>query len=235
MPERFALTGSLIAEGEMMMELKYSIRKIAEGTKPGTDALSKAFGIPEGLECAAIDSYVWDINGYKPVCGAYVGWNEQGLHVWLAAPETEVRPEVTECGGPVCTDSCLEFFFNPDPDTVKEYLNAECSPRPCMHLGCGEGRGSRTVYRTLPTGIQPVTQRDPQLGWCVHYVIPQSFLRETFGVTLHAGLRMAGNFYKCGDLTPFPHYGTWAPIDPVAYPNPDFHRPEYFRPMVLTD
>ena len=35
---------------------------------------------------------------------------------------------------------------------------------------------------------------------------------------------MRGNFYKC-DESVHPHFGVW---NPVATPQPDFHRPECF-------
>ena len=47
----------------------------------------------------------------------------------------------------------------------------------------------------------------------------------TFGLERFDGLQARGNFYKCGDGLPVPHFVSWAPIDT---PNPDFHRPEFF-------
>src|SRR3546814_9695772 len=40
-----------------------------------------------------------------------------------------------------------------------------------------------------------------------------------------AGRRCTGNFYKCGDDLPEPHYVAWNPID---NPTPNFHLPQYF-------
>ena len=40
------------------------------------------------------------------------------------------------------------------------------------------------------------------------------------------------NFYKCGDLTVNKHYLAW---QPVGTERPDYHRPEYFGPMVFGD
>lgn len=33
-------------------------------------------------------------------------------------------------------------------------------------------------------------------------------------------------FYKCGDETGRPHYGSWQKVETDA---PDFHRPEFFE------
>ena len=44
------------------------------------------------------------------------------------------------------------------------------------------------------------------------------------------GVKLRGNFYKCGDLTRYEHYGMW---NPVQSDTPDFHRPESFGELVL--
>lgn len=36
---------------------------------------------------------------------------------------------------------------------------------------------------------------------------------------------LEGNFYKCGDNTPIPHFVSWSPI---LTSSPDFHRPDFF-------
>ena len=38
------------------------------------------------------------------------------------------------------------------------------------------------------------------------------------------------NLYKCGDSLARPHYLSW---QPVATPHPDFHRPEFFKPVLF--
>ena len=44
------------------------------------------------------------------------------------------------------------------------------------------------------------------------------------------GLRVRANFYKCGNALPHKHFLSWAEI---LTPRPDFHRPEYFKEIVL--
>jgi len=39
----------------------------------------------EELEYAAIESYVWDVSGYRPEARAYVTYDDEGLHVLLCA------------------------------------------------------------------------------------------------------------------------------------------------------
>lgn len=213
--------------------MRYLIRRLRWDGVSNTDATARLFSVPHGLDPAYIASYVWDENHYRPQSRAYVGWDETGLHVWMLSLETSLRMEVKQMGGRVCDDSCLEFFLNPAPNKSGVYLNYECSPLPCVFFSMGTERNNRTTLSALPESMLPRSVIVPETGWCISYTLPQSFLREEFGVTLTAGTKMAGNFYKCGDLTVLAHFGSWSPIDPKAFPKPDFHRPEFFREMTL--
>ena len=41
---------------------------------------------------------------------------------------------------------------------------------------------------------------------------------------------MEGNFYKCGDHTASPHWGSWVPM-----PRLDFHDPDSFGTFIITE
>ena len=177
---------------------------------------------------AKLDKCPWG-GDYRPDCRARVGWNEKGLHVLMYAQEREIRAEVTEIGGGVCADSCLEFFLSPDASAAK-YVNCEVNPLCVMHIGLGEGRHNRTVLRSIPEGFNATHSLHQGGWWAVSYTIPASFLKEHFGVTLKKGMKMRGNFYKCGDDTAHVHYLMFKPYDT---PKPDYHRPEQFAEFVL--
>lgn len=214
------------------MSKTYTIRRLPEDA--GRYELSGVFcpdQLPEeykALEEARLDNFPWDENGYKPDCRARVGWNEQGLHVLMYANEPIIRALVMETGGEVCEDSCLEFFLSPC-EGKERYFNCECSPTPTVHLGVGDGRHGRTVYKVLPEGMNPVSSKHEGAWWAVSYTIPAAFLKEQFSLTLAGGLRMRGNFYKCGDSQVHRHYGMYHPYD---LPKADYHRPELFTDFV---
>lgn len=182
----------------------------------------------KGLNEARLDACPWG-GEYRPACGARVGWNESGIHVLMYAKEPEIRAEVTEIGGAVCTDSCLEFFLAPDAEKPL-YVNCEVNPLCVMHIGLGEGRHGRTVLKAIPEGFN-ATHSDHNGGWwAVSYTIPAAFLKEHFGVTPAAGQQMRGNFYKCGDLSAHVHYCMFKPYNT---PKPDYHRPEQFASLAM--
>lgn len=213
--------------------IQYVIRKLTDNQIPAESGIKQLFGIPAPLNEAPINHFPWDVNGYRPQSGAFVGWDDTGLHVWLYALETDLRAEVTAFCGRVCSDSCLEFFFQPDPDHSDLYVNYECSPRPCVYLATGASGHNRKEPASLPSGLEPVSAIVPGHGWCVRYTVTSSWLREAFGVQLTSGYKMRGNFFKCGNLTAHPHYGVWSPIDVQVHPKPDFHLSEYFSELLL--
>ena len=211
----------------------YVIRRLPEGE--GRLALGGIFDPSElgkawkALEQAQIDHYPWDENGYRPETFAKVGWNAKGLHVLMASNEPEIRQELSEVGGMACFDSCLEFFLMPNPRTGA-YANFEVTPRAIMHLGVGDGRHGRAVYKELPDGVDPTHSAHDGGWWAVSYTAPAAFLKAEFGVELAPNMAMRGNFYKCGDKTCKPHYGIW---HPYALARADFHRPELFADFIL--
>lgn len=213
----------------------YLVRRLPEGC--GRLELQGEFApelLPESwakLQEAKIDQFPWGVlhRGYRPEAAARVGWNEAGLHVLLCAKEALIRAEETVIGGRVCEDSCLEFFLSPLDGQLK-YVNCEINPNAVMHIGIGEGRPNRSVFRELPSGFDPVHSVHCGAWWAVSFTLPAGFLQEHFGCTLRSGARMRGNFSKCGDKERNPHYGIF---EPYCWDWPDYHRPEMFAKFTL--
>ncbi|MBO6237358.1 MAG: hypothetical protein J6N50_01050, partial [Bacteroidales bacterium] len=82
------------------------------------------------------------------------------------------------------------------------------------------------IRRTSTLGADPFGLREGPCSWEVRLDIPAA----VFGLETFDGLHARGNFYKCGDGLPVPHYLSWAP---VGTPRPDFHRPEFFEEIVF--
>ena len=213
------------------MEL-YTVKRLDRLSDQEPDGIGMLFGIPGGLEDAPICHWMATPEDYRPLCGCRMGWDAEGLTVWEYALETELRTEEHGTGCRAWCDSCLEVFLAPDPERPTFYFNYECTPRPAVHFGLGTGRATRKVFEKLPAGMQPSSVILPEKGWAIRYRVPPDFLWETFGVILQSGMKMRGNFQKCGDLTRVPHWGMWNPPEPLLT-EPDFHRPEFFGALRL--
>lgn len=211
----------------------YTIKRMPEGA--GLPALNGALtGAWAECPAAAIDQYTWDVNGYRPAAEARVMYSEAGLYVYMRAEESEIRAKADMCGT-ICQDSCLEFFLQPNA-AVPRYTNVEMNPLGKYMCGIGRDRYDRFEAKTLPfKGMEVRHSVKTAAGfagpcWEIAYLLPADWLQLWFGWQPACGLRMRGNFYKCGDMTRFEHYGMW---NPVVSERPDFHIPEYFGELIL--
>lgn len=155
------------------------------------------------------------------------------LHLRFRVRENAVRAVCAADREHAWEDSCVEFFFAPHGDGT--YYNLECTCIGKLYLCRGEGRHGReflpeaayaAIRRRCSLGTEPFGLRESPTAWEVELDVPAS----VFGLQTFSGLHARGNFYKCGDRLPVPHYLTWAPI---ATPKPDFHRPEYFDTLIF--
>ena len=149
----------------------------------------------------------------------------EGISVMMHTDEKNLRAEVTEENGMVCKDSCMEFFFKPDPWNLK-YINFEINPKGVAHIGLGEDRYDRQLIDEdrATFSIESI----PNDGdWTLKYYIPDEFLHKYFE---NINYVCRANFYKCADATDHKHYTVWAPVE-VA--RPDYHVPDFFGKIEL--
>lgn len=176
---------------------------------------------------AAIDRYAWG-GDYRPEARAYLRWGEGALNVLLCAKEESVSACVRGFGGPVWTDSCLEFFLKPFADDDR-YLNIEVNAAGAALIGLGAGREDRQVLKECPPGMDIRASKHAGGWWAVAYALPFGLVEGLYGRAFDAAGAFEGNFYCC-DETLHPHFGSWNPIDAPA---PDFHRPECFGKLIF--
>ena len=170
---------------------------------------------------------------YSPDAAFEVRHTGDMLHLRFIVEEAAVRACCEADGGRAWEDSCVEFFFAPRADGLYYNLECNCTGRILLCRGAGRhGREAlpqealRAIRRRCTLGDAPFGLREKPTCWEVALDIPAS----TFGLETFAGLQARGNFYKCGDLLPVPHYLSWAPVET---PRPDFHRPEFFKDLLF--
>lgn len=165
-------------------------------------------------------------------------YDDEALYVIFRVEDRWVRAVAQRHQDPVCTDSCVEFFFSPHHDPALGYYNLEtnCGGVMLFHFQRSRHVGrvvvdARDLERidvahSLPRRVEPEIAEPTT--WTVEYRLPfDAFARycpEPFAPPT-SGDVWKGNCYKIADDTSHPHWLTWAP---VAWPEPDFHRPEFF-------
>lgn len=181
---------------------------------------------------ADIDVYRWS-DRYTPVsrAGLYMV-NSFGFVLYMECFEQNPKAEYYNYNDPVYTDSCLEFFAKWSDNSPK-YINMEINSNGTLLSCIGDGREHREPVINYTGGkIFNVSANKSDSIWSVTAEIPFELLNEIYGekINFTSGYEFFGNFYKCGDNTNIPHYGSW---NPVITEKPDFHRPEFFGKFVI--
>ena len=213
----------------------YTIRR-APGAlgDPSAEAGRPLWAAADELE---VTHYVWEDSGHRPRTRARLLWDDRWLAVLFVVEDLYVRAVARGFNDSVCHDSCVEFFVAPAADPAGDaYFNFEvnCGGTMLLHR-CGtptvevpEADGATiAMAHTQPKIVDP--EIVGPTTWAVEYHVPWSLFEKHFGpVTPRSGTVWRANFYKCGDKTSHPHWGSWAPVDS---PRPNFHRPGSFRPI----
>ena len=194
---------------------------------------------PEKVEWSAVaaakvDTFSWETGGWEPATEAKLVFIEGlGFVLRMTCAEQAPKAVYTQYNEPVYTDSCMEFFAAWQAGDPR-YMNMEMNAKGTLLSCIGPDRYDRTPIRDLTGGDLPaVTGEIGPDGWVLTAVIPAALLGKIYGMdpaVFKSGYRFSGNFYKCGDDTPVPHYGMW---NPVALPKADFHRPDFFGEFVI--
>ncbi|HWQ98877.1 MAG TPA: carbohydrate-binding family 9-like protein [Clostridia bacterium] len=201
----------------------YQIATIASGQPLTGQVFTISHDRPEGAPSPEMHGQVVYLPG-------------EGLEVSLWCREEHPRAVYTRPNEPVHTDSCVEAFLNCFPDLPQYgYVGLEMNANGAAHCSFGTDRHNRRYVLDLglphpQVQIDRFTQ-DGAAWWRATCLLKLSLLESLYERTCDfpAGHRMRGNFYKCGDLTDAPHWGSWAPVERV-----DFHVPHLFGEIIVT-
>jgi hypothetical protein len=126
----------------------------------------------------------------------------------------------------VNNDNCVEFFiaFNND----RNYYNLEFNCLGNAKVAYGAGREKRTflsveTIKKIAVWTNHETVQEA-FNWEIVLEIPIAVF-EFSDLSTFEKMSCYGNFYKCGDELPEPHFLSWNKIDA---PQPDFHKPKNF-------
>lgn len=141
----------------------------------------------------------------------------------------------SDINGDIHKDSCVEFFLA--PDNTGNYYNMEFNCLGVCKIGYGAERDNRSLIderlieniRSHTTICSTVLNSEKFYIWEMTLVIPNETLCFNKDISLKKRT-VTGNFYKCGDSLPEPHYLSWNMIEAEK---PDFHQKEFFGCLVF--
>ena len=137
--------------------------------------------------------------------------------------------------GNIHNDSCVEFFVTFDDDLG--YYNLEFNCLGFSKIGYGTDRSDRVL---LPLEVVKKIRSHSRISsnciddkdgfeWEILLIIPkQTFIYHQ--ITSFGEIKAKGNFYKCGDGLPQPHFLSW---NMISSEHPDFHQTESFGELVF--
>lgn len=185
----------------------------------------------ENVKKAEIKHYAWGSEYMPHAFAQLIKVNKKGIAVKLTAFESNPKATYTNYNDPVYKDSCLEFFVSFNLSSPL-YMNFEMNSNGAFLSAVRTDRKNKTPIDQLTdiTKIIVSTEKD-NTKWSVCAFFPFEVIENLFGkCDFASGYTFSGNFYKCGDETDIPHFGSWSPI---KNDKPDFHRPEFFARFVV--
>jgi hypothetical protein len=164
----------------------------------------------------------------QPKAAFVIAYGNQAIHLKYYIKEPTVKAEYLNFNDPVFNDSCVEFFVAFDDDGG--YYNLEFN---CVGTCRGQYGTSKTDRKFLPESLLKTighqtrlkARGNEQIEWELTLSIPIAVFSWHPGLSL-AGCKAKGNFYKCGDGLPEPHYLCWSNIT-AEYP--EFHLKNFFK------
>ncbi|MGK6352963.1 carbohydrate-binding family 9-like protein [Parapedobacter sp. DT-150] len=182
-----------------------------------------------------LEEVPWPDFPYKPSVTFRIAHTVDSLLLEYRVREQHIKAEYRNTNDPVYKDSCVEFFLSFEG---QRYYNLEFN---CLGTGLiGFGDADIDTRRQLSnatvekvktySSMEAVAQAGADAEWLLLLNIPFSVF-DAHQIASLAGRRCTGNFYKCGDDLPVPHFVSWNGID---HPTPNFHLPQCFGELLFS-
>ncbi len=186
----------------------------------------------DSIEPISISQYNWG-GDYRPKAEAKLCYvTGEGFFLRISCEEENPKAVYTQANDPVYKDSCLEMFLNFKPqEQGTGYINFEGNANGAILCCYGTSRHNRKKVVELGAEHPAAIPFQSNGLWGYELYVPLSLIQAVYGDASFAkGDMLKGNFFKCGDETENPHYGSWTKIDT---PSPDYHLPEFFGTLEI--
>ena len=170
----------------------------------------------------------WLEYNYKPDVQFAIAYGNGNIYLKYFIKEKFIKATNYKTNGPVWEDSCVEFFISFDDE--RAYYNFEFNCIGATLAAYGETKENREflpIDSIRNIKFQCVINNDRienDFYWEIAVAIPQNIFIYNKADTFK-GKKCRGNFYKCGDSLPIPHFISWSAINSAE---PNFHLSEFF-------
>ncbi|MGN0468769.1 MAG: carbohydrate-binding family 9-like protein [Acutalibacteraceae bacterium] len=181
-----------------------------------------------------IDVFQWESeNPYRPETVFKMCFvKNKGVFVKMKTDETNIRSVCSGRDENCWEDSCMEFFFKPFSD-ADEYMNFEMTAKSAYLSAFGASRDGRVFLKELTDEAPSVHAEIKQDGWSLELFLPCCLIESVYKKEFCACAgEYRANFFKCGDKTETPHFGSFSPMGSLP---PGFHNPELFAKIIVKE
>jgi hypothetical protein len=176
----------------------------------------------------------WPGEGIKPEVEFKMVYGDDAIFLKFNVKEKYLRATYKQINEPVYRDSCVEFFIG--FEEYGAYYNFEFNALGTPLAGYGINNKERELLEvSLINGIKSIAGikitdgNTLPFNWELTIVIPFNVFYKHHISTLR-GVNCTGNFYKCGDHLPEPHFLCW---NNIIADKPNFHLPQYFGNIIF--
>lgn len=175
----------------------------------------------------------WEIYPYAPTVSFKIGYTDNSILLQYNVNEKHLKACYSEYNDAVYKDSCVEFFFSFDGI---HYYNFEfnCIGNALVAHGTSDKTSRVYLSKNQIDTIQVnshIQRKGSDFSWNLTVNIPINIFIHDHIKTLK-GLKCTGNFYKCGDDLPIPHFLSW---NAIHHPEPNFHLPAFFGELIFEE
>lgn len=187
------------------------------------EAIGSAFSSITGIPIAMAN---WKAYDYIPLVTFKILHSNAHIFLCYEVAEEHIRAKYNAINEPVYKDSCVEFFISFDGNN---YYNLEfnCIGTPLVGYGTSDSASRILLPPERIAGIETASQlhvTKTGARWTLLIKIPID-LFDAHPIRSLKGLTCSGNFYKCGDDLPTPHFLSW---NAIQHSEPNFHLPQFF-------
>jgi len=171
----------------------------------------------------------WQELQHRPEVSFVIAYGEGAIFLKYFVKEKTLRSTYVQPNDPVYNDSCVEFFIGFNGEENYYNLEFNCAGTCLAGFGSGKERQLLPAKDILKIKHRSVIRNLSAVQWELTLVIPaEVFIHHRFST--FRNLKARGNFFKCGDGLPEPHYLTW---NDILSPYPEFHLKEFFGEFVF--
>ena len=176
--------------------------------------------------------FLWDSAAEYDVYFKMCFLKGEGIALRMRCNETELRFEGKARDDSVWEDSCMEMFLCPF-EHRQEYVNFEINCKGAYLSQFGKTRADRKFIKELTDIAPEVKTHISGDGWSLELFVPCRLISDIYGEEFTADkCTLRGNFTKCGDLTKYPHYGSFCELSTLDF---GFHNPNLFARININE